>query len=708
MSGSLVIVESPTKARTLRKFLGSNYRVLASQGHLIDLPKSKLGIDLENDFAPRYITIRGKGKVLQKLKEAGKKAEKVYLAADPDREGEAICWHLSQALKIDPDLPCRVEFNEITENAVKEAFKHPRSIDMNRVDAQQARRILDRLVGYQISPLLWRNVRSGLSAGRVQSVALRLICERQKEIEEFIEEEYWTLEALLQADGTDSSFKASLERHRGEKVALADQQAASKVIEDLTGALFTVKQIKKSRRRRRPAPPFITSSLQQEAASKLGFTGRKTMALAQQLYEGINLGDGQTSGLITYIRTDSTRVAAQAQHEARELIANRFGEDYLPARPPQYRSRKSAQEAHEAIRPTAVHNTPQALQPYLSRDQARLYKLIWERFVASQMAPAVYDQVRVDIAAGEYEFKASGSSLAFPGFLKVYPAAEKEEETVLPPLKEGQQLNLVEFLPRQHFTQPPPRYNDASLIKTLEEKGIGRPSTYVPIIETIINRGYVVREKKAFTPTELGFIVVDLMKQHFPEVIDVDFTARLEEQLDQVEEGKLERNVVLHDFYQTFQEQLRAAEREMKKVELKVEVSEETCPRCGKNLVYKHGRFGRFLACPGYPECKYTKNIVKQTGVPCPLDGGMLVERRSRKGRIFYGCSNYPQCRFSVWDKPVPGKCPRCGSLMVQPNQRSKKGICCSNKECGYKASSSPEAVEDPVSRSTGGARLNS
>lgn len=687
MSDSLVIVESPAKARTLKKFLGSKYRVLASQGHLIDLPKSKLGIDLENNFEPRYITIRGKGKILQQLKEAGKKADRIYLAADPDREGEAICRHIGQALKVDPATPCRVEFNEITRSAVKEAFKKPRPVDMDRVDAQQARRILDRLVGYQISPLLWRNVRSGLSAGRVQSVALRLICERQKEIDAFEKEEYWTLEAQLQANGPESRFKALLESCRGEKIELPDGPAAERVISDLAGVSFFVKQIKKSRRKRRPSAPFITSSLQQEASSKLGFTGRKTMALAQQLYEGLNLGGGQTAGLITYIRTDSTRVSAQAQAEARELIARQFGGDYLPPRPPQYRTRKSAQEAHEAIRPTLLSNTPQAVAAYLTRDQARLYNLIWERFVASQMAPAIYDQVRVDIIAGEYGFKAAGSSLIFPGFLKVYHAADKEEETVLPPMLEGQQLTLVEFLPRQHFTQPPPRYNDASLIKILEEKGIGRPSTYVPIIETIISRGYVIREKKAFMPTELGFIVVDLMKRHFPEIIDVDFTARVEERLDQIEKGTLEWNTVLHQFYGPFSEQIRAAEQEMERVELAAEVSEERCPQCGQNLVYKHGRFGRFLACPGYPECKFTKNIMRETGVPCPLDGGMLVERRSKKGRIFYGCSNYPECNFSLWDKPLDRKCPRCGALMVQPGGRGKKEIRCSNKECGYRIS---------------------
>ncbi|HPU01866.1 MAG: type I DNA topoisomerase [Firmicutes bacterium] len=694
MSGYLVIVESPAKARTLKKFLGSGYQVLASQGHLIDLPKSKLGIDIENNFEPLYITIRGKGKILQQLKEAGKKAERIYLAADPDREGEAICWHISQALNINSEERCRVEFNEITRTAVKEAFKKPRPVDMNRVDAQQARRILDRLVGYQISPLLWRKVRGGLSAGRVQSVALRFICERQQEIDAFEPEEYWTLEALLQANGEETRFKAMLERHGGEKIELADRQAAEKVIEELRVASFVVERIKKSRRQRRPAPPFTTSTLQQEASSRLGFTGRKTMALAQQLYEGISLGGGEITGLITYMRTDSTRVSAQAQAEARELIARQYGEEYLPPQPPQYRSRKGAQEAHEAIRPTSLSHTPQAVAPYLTKDQARLYKLIWERFVASQMAPAIYDQVRVDISAGEYGFKAAGSSLIFPGFLKAYHAADKEEEeTILPPLQEGQQLQLVEFLPQQHFTQPPPRYNDASLIKILEEKGIGRPSTYVPIIETLLQRGYVVRENKAFVPTELGFIVVDLMKRHFPEIIDVDFTARMEERLDLIEEGALDRNVVLHEFYDSFKQQLQAAEQEMEKVEVAEKVSEEKCPLCGRNLVYKHGRFGQFLACPGYPECRYTKNIVRETGVPCPLDGGMLVERRSHKGRVFYGCSNYPRCTFTVWDKPLPEKCPRCGSLLVQGGRRRGGGIRCSNRECGYKADRLQEAA---------------
>ena len=683
---NLVIVESPSKARTISKFLGRSYRVMASQGHLIDLPRSKLGIDVENGFTPSYITIRGKGKLLKELKEAGKKTKRIYLAAAPDREGEAICWHLSQALQLDENEPCRVEFNEITKTAIKEAFKNPRPIDFNRVDAQQARRILDRLVGYQISPLLWRNIRSGLSAGRVQSVAVRLICEREEEIRNFEPEEYWTLEALLQANGPGTRFKALLERDQEGKIELSSREQVDAVLQALQGCSFVVEKITRQRRLRRPAAPFTTSSLQQEAASKLGFTTRKTMLLAQQLYEGITIGRGQAVGLITYMRTDSTRVSAQAQADARELISSRFRSDFIPPQPPVYRSRKGAQEAHEAIRPTDVRRDPEAMQQYLTRDQARLYKLIWDRFIASQMAPAEYDQVRVSIAAGSYTFKATGSSLLFPGFLLLYRSAESEEEKVLPPLAEGQELTMVELLPEQHFTQPPPRYTEATLVKTLEEKGIGRPSTYVPIIETIQSRGYVEKENKAFVPTELGFVIVDLLKEYFPEIMDVGFTAQMESRLDEIEEGKIERLTVLNDFYRTFKERLAVAEQEIKHIELTAEVSSETCPQCSRNLIYKHGRFGRFLACPGYPECKYTKNIVKEVGVPCPLCGGPLVERHSKKGRLFYGCGNFPECRFSLWDKPLPENCPRCGALLVESGGRGKKkGKRCSNRECGYR-----------------------
>lgn len=687
----LVIVESPSKARTIGKFLGRNYKVLASQGHLIDLPKSQLGINLEDSFTPRYITIRGKGQILKQLKDAGKKAKAVYLAADPDREGEAICWHLSQALNIDQNKPCRVDFNEITKSAIKDAFKNPRLIDSDRVDAQQARRVLDRLVGYQISPLLWRNIRSGLSAGRVQSVAVRLICDREDEIRSFEEQEYWTLEALLQSGGEETRFKALLDRYKNKKIELGNREQVDEVVSQVKGADFIVDKITRTRRQRRPFPPFTTSSLQQEASSKLNFTSRKTMSLAQQLYEGINIGKGETVGLVTYIRTDSTRVSEQSQNEAREMIQGRFGKDYIPENPPRYRNRKGAQEAHEAIRPTAVLREPEFMESFLTRDQLRLYKLIWDRFIASQMAPAVFDQVRVRVNAGDYAFKATGSSLLFPGFLILYRTDSGDADTILPVMEEGQKLELAELLPEQHFTQPPPRYNEASLVKTLEEKGIGRPSTYVPIIETIQSRGYVLKESKAFLPTELGYVVVELMKQYFPEIIDVGFTAKMESQLDDIAEGNLERFHVLDSFYSSFKERLAVAEQEMKRIELTAEVSDQTCPQCGRNLIFKHGRFGRFLACPGYPECKYTKNIVKETGVSCPLCDKMLVERRSKKGRLFYGCSGFPECRFSVWDKPLPEKCPNCEALMVESIRRKKKSKRCSNKECDFK----PTAVAE-------------
>ncbi len=693
---NLVIVESPTKARTISKFLSKKYKILASQGHLIDLPRSKLGVDIDADFEPQYITIRGKGKILKELKEAGKKADKIFLAADPDREGEAICWHIGRALKLDLNQPCRVEFNEITKAAVKEAFKTPRVIDTNRVDAQQARRVLDRLVGYKISPLLWRKIRSGLSAGRVQSVVVRLICEREEEINNFKSEEYWTLDALLEDDVSKTKFKAALDRYKKKKIELKTEAETNEVLEAIKNEQFIVEKITRSQRKRRPWAPFTTSSLQQEASSKLGFTSRKTMSLAQQLYEGINVGSGETVGLITYIRTDSTKISNQAQEEARTLVNQKFGADYLPAKPPLYKSRKGAQEAHEAIRPTFVGREPSVIKQYLSRDQNRLYKLIWDRFVASQMAPALYDQVRVKIAAADYTFKVTGSTLLFPGFLVLYQADESEKDTVLPKLEENQKLNLCELIPEQRFTQPPPRYNEASLIKTLEEKGIGRPSTYSPIIETIQGRGYVIKEKKAFMPTELGFIVVDMMRNYFPEVINIDFTAGLEQQLDEIEEGKLERLKVIKEFYYGyFKDRLEVADEKIEKVEMAPEISDETCPNCGKQLVYKHGRFGRFLACPSYPECKYTKKVVKETGVKCPVEGcdGKIIERRSKKGRLFYGCSNYPECTFSMWNKPLPEPCPKCGSLMSEKWKARSKSALCTNKDCGYEKNISGENV---------------
>jgi DNA topoisomerase I len=680
---NLVIVESPTKARTISKYLSKNYKIIASQGHLIDLPRSKLGVDLDNDFEPSYITIRGKGNILKELKEAGKKADRVFLAADPDREGEAICWHIGNALKINLKEPCRVEFNEITKTAVKEAFKKPRLIDHNRVDAQQARRILDRLVGYQISPLLWRKIRSGLSAGRVQSVAVRLICEREEEIKKFIPEEYWSLDALLEDDHSKVSFKAALDRFKRKKIELKNGSQAEEVVNAVRNEKFEVDQIIRNQRKRKPWAPFTTSSLQQEASSKLGFTGRKTMSIAQQLYEGINVGSNETVGLVTYIRTDSTRVSAQVQEEARAFIMKKYGADFTPEKPPFYKSRKGAQEAHEAIRPTSVMREPSLVKQYLSHDQNRLYKLIWDRFMASQMKPAVFDQVRVNINAGEYTFKATGSTLRFPGFLVLYQGEEAEKETVLPEMKEGQILTLIKLLPEQHFTQPPSRFNEASLIKMLEDKGIGRPSTYSPIIETIQSRGYVVKENKAFAPTELGFVIVELMISYFPEVIDVDFTVKLEKQLDEIEEGKQDWLKVLKGFYNgSFKDRLAVAEQKIEKVEVAPELSEELCPQCGQQLVYKHGRFGRFLACPAYPECRFTKKIVKETGVACPLDGGMIIERRSKKGRIFYGCSNYPECNFSVWNKPLHTRCPECGSLMTEIRKGDSKLARCTNKDC--------------------------
>lgn len=681
---NLVIVESPTKARTIGKFLSKNYKIIASQGHLIDLPRSKLGVDIDNNFEPNYITIRGKGKILKQLKDAGKKANKIFLAADPDREGEAICWHLSRALQLDPDQPCRVEFNEITKDAVKEAFKNPRLVDSNRVDAQQARRILDRLVGYKISPLLWRKIRSGLSAGRVQSVAVRLICEREEEIEAFKPEEYWSLDALLEDNDAKKSFKASLDRFQRKKIGLSSSFDADKVIESVRNEKFIVDRVTRNQRKRRPMAPFTTSSLQQEASSKLGFTSRKTMIVAQQLYEGINVGSGETVGLITYLRTDSTRVSAQAQEEARSVIGEKFGESFMPQSPPLYKAKKGSQEAHEAIRPTSVYREPALIKQYLSREQNRLYKLIWDRFVASQMSPAVFDQVRVLINAGDYTFKAVGSTLRFPGFLILYKAGEEEKDTVLPELSEGQALKLLNLLPEQHFTQPPPRFNEASLIKIMEEKGIGRPSTYSPIIETIQSRGYVIKDSKAFKPTELGFVVVELMTTYFPEIIDIDFTVRLENQLDEIEEGKQDWLKVIIDFYEGyFKDRLAVADEKIEKVEVAPEISDEICPKCGSQLIYKHGRFGRFLACPSYPDCKFTKRIVKETGVECPLDGGMLIERRSKKGRIFYGCSNFPRCSFSVWNKPLRTKCPLCGSLMTESKKGNEKVARCSNKDCG-------------------------
>lgn len=684
----LVIVESPAKARTLKKFLGKKYKVEASMGHVIDLPKSQFGIDVEKEYQPKYITIRGKGDVLKKLKSEGKKADKIFFAADPDREGEAISWHLMKALGIEESEPCRVEFHEITKNAVKEAFKKPRTIDKNRVDAQQARRVLDRLVGYNISPLLWEKInKKGLSAGRVQSVAIRLICDREKEINSFVPEEYWSLTAELTPGRKKDLFQARFRGKEKAKIKLPDEKTVKEIMEGLKEANYTVKNIKKRERKRNPAPPFITSTLQQDAAKRLGFTVRKTMSLAQQLYEGINLKKEGTVGLITYIRTDSTQVSPTAREEAKEYILNKYGKDYYPPKPRIYKSRKSAQEAHEAIRPTSVFRDPQEIKNQLSRDQYRLYKLIWDRFVASQMSSAIFDRVTVDIKAGDYIFRATGSTIKFPGFLLLYnyPQEEKEEDTKLPELKEGHELKLLNLHPQQHFTQPPPRFTEASLVKSLEEMGIGRPSTYAPTIETIQARGYVIKEDKNLVPTELGQIVSDLLKEFFPEIVDVEFTASMEEKLDLVEEGKTEWVEVIDNFYRPFQKTLHYAEKEMEEVEIQDQESDEICEKCGRTMVYKHGRFGKFLACPGFPECRNTKALLKETGVKCPLCQGDIVEKKTRKGRKFFGCSNYPQCEFVSWYRPVNEKCTQCDSILVEKKGRQRGVLECSNKECSYK-----------------------
>ncbi len=686
----LVIVESPAKARTISKLLGSKYRVKASMGHLIDLPKSQLGIDIANNFEPKHITVRGKGKVLRELKEISKKADRVYLATDPDREGEAISWHLSRALEIGEDTPCRVEFHEITKAAVKNAFQSPQRMDMEKVEAQQARRILDRLVGYKISPLLWKKVRPGLSAGRVQSVAVRLICDREDEINAFVKEEYWSLEAELKTP-EGRIFTARFHGKKGKKVTLRSQEEVAALLAELEKAVYIVNNVEVKDRKRNPSPPFITSTLQQEAYRKLGFTTKKTMSLAQQLYEGVEIGrKKESTGLITYMRTDSTRVSSAAQEEARRLITEKYGADYLPKKPRHFKAKKGAQEAHEAIRPTSSLREPDEIKNFLGRDLYRLYRLIWERFLASQMAAALLEQVRVDISAGENWFRANGSTIKFPGYTAVYiesrnEGTEDEKEAILPPLEKEQQLMLNSLSPKQHFTQPPPRFTEASLVNAMEEKGIGRPSTYSPTIETIQTRGYVVKEEKALKPDKLGYVVVDLLKYYFPMTVDISFTARLEDQLDRVETGELTRLQVLQEFFEPFEERLKVAEQEMEKIELEEEETDQVCPHCGKNLVKKVGRYGHFLACPGFPDCRFTMRPKVSTGVNCPLCEGEVVERKGKKGRKFFGCSNFPDCEFASPQKPLERKCPECGHYLLE--KKSKSGankVHCGSKECSY------------------------
>ncbi len=689
MSRTLVIVESPAKAKTIGKFLGKKYMVKASMGHVRDLPKSQFGVDVKDGFKPKYITIRGKGDTIKDLKTAVKKADHVLIASDPDREGEAIAWHLQNILEISDDQPCRIEFNEITKQAIQNAARQPRLIDFNRVNAQQARRILDRLVGYNLSPLLWRKVKKGLSAGRVQSVAVRLICDREAEIQSFEPEEYWTLSGLFVKTG-HTPFEGKLIKHKDKKIDINNEQTMQEVLDNLKGAHYKVTKVVRKEKSRRAAPPFITSTMQQEAYRKLNFTARKTMMVAQQLYEGLDLGKEGTSGLVTYIRTDSTRVSATAREETARYIGERFGAPYVGREVAQNSGKKRIQDAHEAIRPTSISREPDQIKGYLTNDQYKLYKLIWSRFLASQMSPAVFDTTSVDISANNYVFRATGSVIKFPGFMKVYTESmdngEKDEERLLPELKEGEDVEARSLTPKQNFTQPPPRYTEATLVKTLEEKGIGRPSTYAPIVETIIKRGYVVRESKQFYPTELGDIVVSLLKNHFHDVIDVEFTAGMEEKLDEIEEGDLDWVKVLGDFYGPFSSTLEKAEEEIGHVQVADEVTEEICDQCGRNMVIKLGRFGKFLACPGFPECRSTRPLLEPIGVKCPRCEGDLVTRRSKKGRKFFGCSRFPECDFVTWDQPSKVKCPECGDLMVEKKGAGKAAsLKCVNQNCSHK-----------------------
>ena len=686
MSDYLVIVESPAKAKTIERYLGKKYKVKASIGHVRDLPRSQMGIDTENNYEPRYITIRGKGPVLQDLKSAAKRAKKVYLAADPDREGEAIAWHLATALNIDSKSDCRVVFNEITKDAIKESFKHPRPIDMDLVDAQQARRILDRLVGYNISPLLWKKVKKGLSAGRVQSVALRLIIDRENEIKNFQPEEYWTIDGSFQKG--KQTFDALFYGNTKEKLKLSDEQQVKQILDQIKGEDFEVIKVVKRERKRNASPAFTTSSLQQEAARKLNFRARKTMMLAQQLYEGIDIGKEGTVGLITYMRTDSTRISETAKKEAHDYIEQNYGEEYTTLITQQAKKSENAQDAHEAIRPTSTLRHPDQLKTVLSRDQLRLYRLIWDRFVASQMAPAILDTVTADLQNGEIVFRASGSNVKFPGFMKLYIEGsddqKEEKDKILPPLQKGDHVKSLKIEHKQHFTQPPPRFSEARLVKTLEELGIGRPSTYAPTLDTIQKRGYVSLEAKRFIPTELGEIVHSLVLEFFPGIIDIEFTAQMEKDLDSIEDGNTKWVQIIDNFYQKFEKDVKHAEIAMEKVEIKDEPAGEDCEVCGAPMVFKLGRYGKFMACSNFPECRNTKAIMKQIGVKCPkCKEGEIVERKSKTKRIFYGCNRYPECDFVSWDKPINRPCPKCNGLLVE--KKIKKGIQVQCTSCDYK-----------------------
>lgn len=685
MAKSLVIVESPAKAKTIEKFLGkSHYTVKASVGHVRDLPKSQLGVDIENNFEPKYINIRGKGDVIKELKKEAKKAKKVYLATDPDREGEAISWHLSYILNIDEEEKCRIEFNEITKDAIKKAIKSPRNINLNLVDAQQARRVLDRLLGYQISPILWQKVRKGLSAGRVQSVTTKLICEREEEIKAFVPKEYWSIE-LIASNKEENNLTLKFYGKDNEKIELENEEQVKEILKTIENGSLVVTKIE-SRSRRKSAPkPYTTSVLQQDAANKLNFTTKKTMMVAQELYEGIDVKGEGTVGLISYIRTDSKRISEEAREKAKGYIIESIGENYYKdhAKDSKGKKEKKVQDAHEAIRPTSVDRTPDSIKDSLSKEQYKLYNLIWRRFVASQMEDSVFDVLNVECKIEDLIFKATGSKLKFDGYTKIYNFAEREDK-ILPSLDEGEILKIQEYNPQQHFTSPPPRYTEASLVKTLEELGIGRPSTYAPTITTILNREYVEKDGASLVPTELGIIVTKILDENFHKFMEVDFTADMESQLDQIEEGNVEWKKVVEEFYSPLAEAIRVAIEKIEKVNMDEE-TDEICELCGSNMVIKYGRFGKFMACKNYPECKNTKPIVSKIGVKCPkCKEGDIIMRKSKKKKIFYGCSNYPDCDFVAWNKPVEEPCEVCGSYMYEKYSKSGTKIVCSNKECKH------------------------
>lgn len=688
----LVIVESPAKAHTIQKYLGPDYEVLASMGHVRDLPASRLSVDVKNDFAPNYENIKGKGELIKKLRNEAKKSDYVYLATDPDREGEAISWHLAQLLKLDETEQNRVTFNEITKSGIKYGMEHPRCIDQQLVDAQQARRVLDRIVGYEISPFLWKKIRKGLSAGRVQSVAVRLIVDREDEIRAFTPEEYWTLEALLAKQGAKTKpFTAKYYGTGGKKCEITSEEQANALKAAAEKEPFLIKRIKTGTRQKNPAPPFITSTLQQDASRRYGFQAKRTMKVAQELYEGINLPDMGAVGLITYMRTDSLRISDEALSAAHDYIKRTYGDSYALAKPRTFRSKSNAQDGHEAIRPTMIELSPMKIKDSLSADQFKLYKLVWERFIASQMAACVQDTVSADITAGEHLFKASGFSVRFDGYTRLYTETQDNDEeqgTNLPRLEEGEQLNLKELKPGQHFTQPPPRYTEATLIRELEENGIGRPSTYAPTLSTILQRGYVEREGKALKPTIVGETVTRLMKEQFGKIVDVKFTAEMEKELDEVEAGKTEWVGMMHHFYDDFTDMLQSAEKNMEGTKMKIpdEETDIVCELCGRKMVVRHGKYGKFLACPGFPECKNTKTLQQETPGSCPRCGKKVLAKKSKTGRTYYGCEDNPKCGFMTWDIPLAEKCPQCGSSLFKTTGRVKM-IHCLKEGCGYEKS---------------------